>query len=126
MKFFGKILVTNGNKLCFLSEKLITSLSGDTTADWNLDKFTEKSNDKSIVNNQESGSASPHTSVNSFSNYDPDTSDFMSDFLTNYTDENCDDSDYIPEKKKELVKVRTQIKGTLVISALKVQNQNNQ
>ena len=145
MKFFGEVLITNGNKLHFLSEKLITNLSGDcqdgdseytsvdkpdseedTTADWNLDKFTEKSNDKSIVNNQESGSASPHTSVNSFSNYDPDTSDFMSDFLTNYTDENCDDSDYIPEQKKELVKVRTQIKCTLVISALKVQNQNNQ
>ena len=50
----------------------------------------------------------------------------MSDFSMNYTDENCDDSDYIPEpKKKELVRVRTQIKCTLVISALKVQNQNN-
>ena len=104
----------------------------DTTADRNLDKFTEKNNDKSIVNIQESESTSPYSSVDLFSNYDPDTSDFMSDFSKNYTDENCDDSDYIPEQKKTWlgkiigVKVRTQIQCTLVISALKLQNQNNQ
>ena len=106
MKFFGEVLVTNGNKLCFLSEKLITNLSRDcedgdreytivdkldsmedTTADCNLDKFTENKNDKSVVNNQESGLASPksgsalpHTTANSFSNYDLESSDFMSDF----------------------------------------------
>ena len=92
MNFFGKVLVTNRKKWHFLSEKLITKLSGDcrdcdkdytsvdkpdstedTTADGNLEKFTENNNDKSVVNNQESGSsspqsgsASPHTSVNSF------------------------------------------------------------
>ena len=119
MKCFGEFLVTNGNKLHFLRgktnykpfrrlprwwlgvHKCWQAVSEeDTTTDRNLDKFTEKNNDKSIVNIQESGSTSPHSSVDSFSNYDPDTSGFMSDFLTNYTDENCDDSDYIPEQNK--------------------------
>ena len=150
MKCFGEFLVTNGNKLHFPSGKLITNLSGDcqdgdleytnvdkpvsedTTADRNLDKFTEKNNDKSIVNIQESGSTSLHSSVDSFSIMiltlqiscliSQQTTQ-MKIVMTVIT--------YLNKKKAQVgkiigVKVMTQIQCTLVISALKLQNQNNQ
>ena len=111
----------------------------DTTADCNFNKFTESKNDKSVVNNQESGSASPksgsaspHTSLNSFSNYDPESSEFMSDFLINSNTEHSDDSGYIPKPNKggELVKIKgvkviILIKYTHVISVQNHPNQNN-
>ena len=110
MKLLGEDLVTNGNKLCWLSEKFITNLSGDwkemdnsytsvdkldsaqnQTADENPEKSPETSKDESFVTSEDCGSASQDTS---------ECSDcFMLDFSTDY-DTDSDQSDYIPKRKR--------------------------
>ena len=113
MKLLGEELVTNGNKLCLLSEKLITNLSGDWkemdnsytsvdkldsaqnhTADENLEKSPETNKDNSLVTSEDCGSASQDTSESSDC--------FTSNFSTN-CDTDSDQSDYIPKRKKKTV-----------------------
>ena len=113
MRLLGEDLVTNGNKLHWLSEKLITNLSGDRkemdnsytrvdkldstqnqTADENLEKSPETSKDKSFVTSEDCGSTSQDTSEYSDC--------FMSDFSAD-CDTDSDQSDYIPKRKKKIV-----------------------